>query len=72
LVDGPEPTRGGGPPLHLHARAISLPLYPNRPPVTAEAPPPPHLLEALRRCGYGGDADPASAAPRRDQTAVDA
>jgi tRNA pseudouridine32 synthase/23S rRNA pseudouridine746 synthase len=71
-VYGPEPARSGGPPLHLHARAISLPLYPNRPPVTAEAPPPPHLLEALRRCGYGADADPASAAPRVDRMAVDA
>ncbi len=40
-------------PLHLHARAISLPLYANREPIAAEAVPPPHMLEALRRCGYG-------------------
>ena len=30
----------------------ALPLYPNRPPIAAIAPPPPHMLEALRRCGY--------------------
>ena len=44
-------------PLHLHARAISLPLYPNRPPVGAVAEPPSHMLEALRSCGYGGPTD---------------
>jgi tRNA pseudouridine32 synthase/23S rRNA pseudouridine746 synthase/23S rRNA pseudouridine1911/1915/1917 synthase len=38
--------------LHLHARAISLPLYPKRDAITAEAQPPQHMLEALRRCGY--------------------
>jgi tRNA pseudouridine32 synthase/23S rRNA pseudouridine746 synthase/23S rRNA pseudouridine1911/1915/1917 synthase len=38
--------------LHLHSRAIVLPLYPGRPPIRAEAPPPPHMIEALRRCGY--------------------
>ncbi len=48
----------GGPadlPLLLHARAISLPLYPARPPVTATAPVPPHILAALTTLGY----DPA-------------
>lgn len=40
-------------PLHLHARSIALPLHPSRPPVAASAEPPAHLLEALRRCGYG-------------------
>lgn len=45
--------RPAGPePLHLHARAISVPLYPNRPPVEAAAPPPAHMLDALRRCGW--------------------
>jgi tRNA pseudouridine32 synthase / 23S rRNA pseudouridine746 synthase len=40
-------------PLHLHARAVSVPLYyPKKPPVVAEAPPPPHMLEALIACGY--------------------
>jgi tRNA pseudouridine32 synthase/23S rRNA pseudouridine746 synthase len=39
--------RDGG--LHLLARAIHLPLAP---PVDAIAPPPPHMLAALRRCGF--------------------
>jgi tRNA pseudouridine32 synthase/23S rRNA pseudouridine746 synthase len=38
-------------PLHLHARSIALPLYPKRPPVGASAPPPAHMLQALRDCG---------------------
>jgi tRNA pseudouridine32 synthase / 23S rRNA pseudouridine746 synthase len=37
--------------LHLLARAIRLDLDP---PLTAEAPPPEHMLAALRRCGYAG------------------
>jgi tRNA pseudouridine32 synthase / 23S rRNA pseudouridine746 synthase len=36
-------------PLQLHARSISLPLYPNRPPLEITAPVPPHLLAALQR-----------------------
>jgi tRNA pseudouridine32 synthase / 23S rRNA pseudouridine746 synthase len=40
------------PSLHLHARSIALPLYPNRPPVTALARPPAHMVEALLGCGY--------------------
>jgi RluA family pseudouridine synthase len=44
-----DPTR---PPLHLHARAVAVPLYPNRPPVVATAPPPAHMLDALRACGF--------------------
>jgi RluA family pseudouridine synthase len=39
-------------PLLLHARAISLPLYPTRPPIAVAAPAPPHLLAALFRLGY--------------------
>lgn len=41
-----------GQPLHLHARSIAVPLYPRRVPVAATAPPPAHMIEALRRCGY--------------------
>jgi RluA family pseudouridine synthase len=40
-------------PLQLHARSITLPLYPNRPPIAAEAPVPAHMMETLTRCGYG-------------------
>jgi len=39
-------------PLHLHSRAVVLPLYPKKEPVRAEAPPPPHMLDALRACGW--------------------
>lgn len=38
-----------GPPLHLLARAIELPLDP---PVRAEAPVPPHMRAALAACGW--------------------
>ncbi|MDF1586050.1 RNA pseudouridine synthase [Rhodospirillales bacterium YIM 152171] len=51
-----DPVYGGGPgdgmPLQLLARSISLPLYEKKPPVFAEAPPPPHMRSALRSCGW--------------------
>ena len=56
-----DPRDRTGLPLHLHARAISLPLYPNRAPVAATAPPPSHMLEALRRCGYVVGSEPPPA-----------
>jgi tRNA pseudouridine32 synthase/23S rRNA pseudouridine746 synthase/23S rRNA pseudouridine1911/1915/1917 synthase len=40
--------------LMLHSRGISLPLYPSRPPVAVTAPPPPHMVEALKACGWPG------------------
>jgi tRNA pseudouridine32 synthase/23S rRNA pseudouridine746 synthase/23S rRNA pseudouridine1911/1915/1917 synthase len=49
-----DPTYGGpgGTPLQLHARAISIPLYPARPAIGVTAPVPPHMLAALVRLGY--------------------
>ena len=38
--------------LHLHARSISIPLYPKRDPILVDAPPPFHMEEALRLCGW--------------------
>lgn len=38
-------------PLHLHARAVVVPLSPNREPIGVEAPPPAHMIEALAACG---------------------
>ena len=39
--------------LHLLARAVSLPpLSAGKPPIHAQAPPPPHLREALSICGW--------------------
>ncbi len=52
-----DSTYGGpvGDGLQLHARAISLPLYPARPPIAVTAPPPSHMLAGLRRLGYSDD-----------------
>jgi tRNA pseudouridine32 synthase/23S rRNA pseudouridine746 synthase/23S rRNA pseudouridine1911/1915/1917 synthase len=54
-----DPVYGAGreskaPPLHLHSRAISLPLNPEKDPVTATAEPPEHMRAALRDCGWEG------------------
>ena len=46
--------------LMLHARAIRLPLYPNRPPIAVEAAPPAHMLAELRRLGYDSEEPPAA------------
>jgi tRNA pseudouridine32 synthase / 23S rRNA pseudouridine746 synthase len=42
--------RGGGR-LLLHARAVTLPLYPAKPPIVVTAPPPPRMLGALSGLG---------------------
>src|SRR3954454_20006549 len=42
--DGIYGTRGG-PPLHLHARAVTVPISKNKPAVTVEAPVPAHMSE---------------------------
>lgn len=39
-------------PLHLHARAISVPLPASKPPVIVEAPVPDHMAAALGACGW--------------------
>ncbi len=49
------------PRLHLHARSIVLPLYERKPPIRVGAPPPPHMLEALRACGFTAEPEPAPA-----------
>jgi len=38
--------------LQLHARAVSLPLYPEKPPVRAEASPPAAMTPGLIACGW--------------------
>jgi tRNA pseudouridine32 synthase/23S rRNA pseudouridine746 synthase len=43
--------RQGGPMLHLHARALALPLYPGRPAIAVTAPVPPHMAQGLAACG---------------------
>jgi tRNA pseudouridine32 synthase/23S rRNA pseudouridine746 synthase len=47
--------RVGGPPLHLHAREIVVPLYKNKDPIAVTAPVPLHLQEHLRACGWQGE-----------------
>jgi len=42
----------GGPPLHLHAREVTVPISKNKPPVKVEAPVPAHMRELLAKCGW--------------------
>jgi tRNA pseudouridine32 synthase/23S rRNA pseudouridine746 synthase len=56
--------RSGGPPLHLHAREIAVPLYKNRAPIAVTAPVPPHLRARLVAAGWNGEGD--NSLPRRD------
>jgi len=43
--------RGGAARLQLHARAIKIPLYKNKPPIEVEAPVPDHMRATLAACG---------------------
>ena len=45
----------GGPPLHLHAREVTVPISKNKPPVTVTAPVPAHMRELLGACGWKSD-----------------
>jgi tRNA pseudouridine32 synthase/23S rRNA pseudouridine746 synthase len=47
--------RTGGPPLHLHAREIVVPLYKNKEAIAATAPVPLHMQELLQTCGWQGE-----------------
>jgi tRNA pseudouridine32 synthase / 23S rRNA pseudouridine746 synthase len=47
--------RTGGPPLHLHAREVVVPLYPKREAVRVTAPVPAHMRAALTACGWDGE-----------------
>jgi tRNA pseudouridine32 synthase/23S rRNA pseudouridine746 synthase len=50
--------RTGGPPLHLHAREIVVPLYKNRPPIRVVAPGPARMRERLAGCGWPAERFP--------------
>jgi len=50
----PAPRRPKDAALFLHARSIRVPLYRQKPPVEAEAPPPPHMRTALQQLGFAG------------------
>lgn len=43
--------REGGPGLHLHARAITIPISKNKPPVSVSAPLPDAMKAAFAQCG---------------------
>lgn len=47
--------RQGGPVLHLHAAAVTVPLYKNKPPVNVKAPLPTHIAQTLAGLGLGSD-----------------
>ena len=59
VVGDPVYGRAGRVSTLLHARAIALPLYPAKPPITVTAPAPPHMLSALVRLGYDRAPQPA-------------
>jgi len=42
--------------LHLHSRAVRIPIYTTKPAVDVSAPVPPHMLAALTACGWTGEA----------------
>jgi tRNA pseudouridine32 synthase / 23S rRNA pseudouridine746 synthase len=42
-----RPPSGSFPLLHLHARALEIPLYPDKPPVTVSAELPAHMVELI-------------------------
>ncbi|MBM3733846.1 MAG: RNA pseudouridine synthase [Acidimicrobiia bacterium] len=61
------------PPLHLHARAVAVPLYANREPIMVVAPPPDHMSATMRaRLEYGRRAaiDRRNCYHRRQATAA--
>lgn len=41
-----------GPMMHLQSHAVEIPYWADREPVRIEAPPPDHMLEALKACGW--------------------
>ena len=52
-IYGGEASQSDKYPLHLHARAVALPLYPSRDPVATAAPVPEHMRALLTACGFG-------------------
>jgi tRNA pseudouridine32 synthase/23S rRNA pseudouridine746 synthase len=51
ILGDPIYGHGGAIQLQLHARAIEIPLYKNKPPIVVEAPIPAHMRAALETCG---------------------
>ena len=53
LGDGIYGARYAAGTLHLLARRVAVPLSAGKLPIVVEAPPPPHMLDALAALGYG-------------------
>jgi tRNA pseudouridine32 synthase/23S rRNA pseudouridine746 synthase len=51
--------RFGGPGLHLHARSVTVPLYPKKLPAAVAAPVPAHMSGSVAACGFPAPAIPA-------------
>ena len=60
VVGDPAYHGPAGEPLHLHARTITIPLYPARPAIEVTAPVPPHMRAALVALGYDPAGDSAA------------
>jgi tRNA pseudouridine32 synthase / 23S rRNA pseudouridine746 synthase len=62
--------RFGGPPMHLHAREVTVPLYKNRAPIRVVAPVPAHMRERLSESGWQGEieASPPHVMPEPEQS----
>jgi len=52
-IYGPDPAPGLR--LQLHARTVTVPLYPNREAIQVEAPVPADMWESLGRCGWADE-----------------
>jgi tRNA pseudouridine32 synthase/23S rRNA pseudouridine746 synthase len=55
--------RAGGPPLHLHAREIVVPISKNKPAVKVTASAPAHMRDLLNQCGWVDDSPSDQLAP---------
>ena len=55
-IYGTRPLDDDAPPLHLHARAISVPLAKTKPPIEVVAPLPRHMHEAWAALGLSAEA----------------
>ena len=52
--------RTGGPVLHLQSREVVVPLYKKRDPIRVTAPPPEHMRERLKACGWKEEVETAA------------
>ena len=60
----------GGPPLHLHAREVVVPLYPKREAIRVVAPVPEAIRARLAACGWRGEEAVPDAAAAAFSTAA--